>query len=379
MEKVLLVQRYLPHFRLPLFRHLGRNTIFNWSFVAAAHPGAETTGLPADPSNLPIQFVSEYQLGKFYYLLGTPFLLITKPPDVLILPVGWTNISNLPMLIFAQIMNIPVIGWGKGIPENRRRRPWFYRVYIWLVTQLFDRMIVYGETSAQYFVNLGIARSRLYVAPNTVDVQHSEDELDDSQRRAKRIRRRLGYTDRPVVGYFGRVDSHKSPDVILNGFIQMRDSGTDAYLIVAGEGDLLPELRAMAEGSDYASAIHFPGRIPLGQEGRWFKTFDLFVSGKNAGLAVREAMSYSVPVLVPPESRPELEGVANGHTGFVLPDYTPSSLSRTLGKLLPRTEHLKKVGRAGRDWVLNNATLNHMTKAFERAVSDALGESSDKY
>jgi glycosyltransferase involved in cell wall biosynthesis len=126
-----------------------------------------------------------------------------------------------------------------------------------------------------------------------------------------------------------------------------------------------------SEWEDLGSHV-YPGAKFLGEmhgkvlEDR-FREADLFVLPGTGGLAVQQAMSFSLPVIV---------GVADGtqadlvrsENGWQLPDSSIDSLVRVLIAALSDIRTLRKKGRASYSIVSNEINLEKMVACHTEAV-----------
>jgi glycosyltransferase involved in cell wall biosynthesis len=78
--------------------------------------------------------------------------------------------------------------------------------------------------------------------------------------------------------------------------------------------------------------------------------------------------------LITPETRPEVELVEDGVTGFVAQDFSTSSLAEGMLRVVSNLQDVENVGLRAQARVLSRATLERMVEAFDLAVDFALTE-----
>lgn len=106
----------------------------------------------------------------------------------------------------------------------------------------------------------------------------------------------------PVVLYLGRLSEQKSPDVFLQAAARVRARLPKARFVLAGEGELYPELRALARRLGLTRALQFTGFVGNEELARTYAGADVYVLSSAAepfGLTALEALSLGVPTIVP--------------------------------------------------------------------------------
>ena len=107
---------------------------------------------------------------------------------------------------------------------------------------------------------------------------------------------------RPVVLYLGRLSEQKSPDVFLRAAARVAGRHPAASFVLAGEGELYPELKALAEELDLGERVRFTGFVSGEELARTYAGADVYVLSSAAepfGISALEALSLGVPTIVP--------------------------------------------------------------------------------
>jgi len=134
-------------------------------------------------------------------------------------------------------------------------------------------------------------------------------------------RRSIGLRDNHfVIGIVGRIVPVKNHALLLKTFARLTKLQPDMQLVIAGGGELEPELRLMASNLEIADRVHFCG-VNFNIE-EVYSDIDLLVlSSRNEGTPVVliEAIASGCPV-----ASTNVGGVAeileNGQNGFILPN-----------------------------------------------------------
>jgi glycosyltransferase involved in cell wall biosynthesis len=370
---VALVQRYIPHYRLNFFEKLTQVSKYGWEFLYGDHPGEgasgmETTGCAA----LTTRPIRNFRVGRFVWQSGATRWLKERRYQAIVIGLGLPIVSNISLLATARWLGIPVIGWSKGIAEGGRKRPAWLRFYQSVLIRQCRALIAYGQVSADCFVDLGFPVQRTFVAQNTVDTTAIVENIPAARSAAEQLRASLGLEGGMVIGYLGRLVPEKKVDRVIRAFSQAMDTGLDGHLVIAGDGPERERLESLVRNCSVSRHVHFSGRVPVGEEDVYFQMFDVFVSVRSAGLAILEAMAHGRIVLTTPEVRPETELIEHNVTGFVVKDFSTSSLAEGMLQIAANLQDSRGIGKQAQARVLSKATLEHMVKAFDSAVDFAL-------
>jgi glycosyltransferase involved in cell wall biosynthesis len=109
----------------------------------------------------------------------------------------------------------------------------------------------------------------------------------------------------PIVLFLGRVTFQKGPEYFVQAAARVLEHVPDAVFVMAGSGDMLPRMQAMAEDLGIAESFRFPGWLRGAEIERAFSTADVYVMpsvSEPFGIAPLEAMSYDRPVIVSKQS-----------------------------------------------------------------------------
>jgi glycosyltransferase involved in cell wall biosynthesis len=369
---VALLQRYVAHYRLPLFQKLHHESEFNWEFFFDDHVGIDWSGLPpASYGDLHIHPIKNRELlGGLTYQTG--FKIRRSKHAAIMLDLGWTLISNPKYLLEAKLKGVRRIGWSKGIPQIERSKSKARLAYERFIINQCDALVAYGQMSKEYFRQLGYPPNRIFVAQNTIDTTRIIRERPRAVQNGDELRERLGLRNRTVIGYLGKVAPFKQVDRIVDAFNHARKGGMDAVLLVAGNGSSRPAIEAQIAASDYKDDIRFVADVPVGAEAGYFQLFDLYVSFSQGGLGILEAMAHGRTVLSTPERYPETELLANNETALVSDDMSVEAFARRMAEAIGNPALRAEVARGAEACVAREATQEVMVEAIDRAVERTL-------
>lgn len=199
----------------------------------------------------------------------------------------------------------------------------------------------------------------IHTIRNGVDLSRFENARDEHSA----VRAELGIPqDARVVGTVGRVVPVKDHSTLLRAMEP--HLGRDTHLVIVGEGDALPEVRAHVDSMREGRSVHLLGArqdIP-----RLMGAFDIFaLSSVSEGLpmVILEAYACKLPVV-----STDVGGVPavvrDGVTGLTCPVGDPSAMADRLGRLLADPDLARSLGGRGYELVRAEYSMGDTAKAY---------------
>lgn len=214
--------------------------------------------------------------------------------------------------------------------------------------QLLRRVTVclpIGTRSADFYRAFGVPSSRMVLAPYAVDNEFFVAEADRWRSRRADVRASLGIpAEAPVVLYAGKLTPRKRPLDLLAAFARL---SSEAWLLVVGDGELLPALQARAAAL-HVSRVIFTGFKNQLELPAYYAASDVFVlpSGYEPwGLAVNEAMCVGLPIVTTDRVAAAVDLVKSGDNGEVLPVGDVDALAAALDRLVSDRQRRDAMGR----------------------------------
>lgn len=369
-----LLQRFVAHYRMPVFSKLAETSHYSWKFCSDL-PEQLGSGLPAtDLVRLDhCRVRNRHIAGPFLYQSGLRF---GRDCRAIVMDIGLPLLSAPRYLVEARLRGIGCVGWTKGIPQNPNSDANVVRrLYQRWLLGLAHTLVVYSKLSRDYVVARGYPRDRVHVAQNTVDTRAIATDTERYAREGRDLRARLGIPgERVVCGFLGKMAPFKRVDAIVEAFTAAAARGMEADLVLAGRGPSLDHLRAVAAASAVADRIRFLPDVPAGAEGAVFQLFDLYLSFSQGGLGILESMAHGTPVLSSPERYPETELLEDGETAFLAANTSPEAFARRMAEAVADAPRRRRVAEHARARVLAEATVEGMVAAIDRAVDAAIAK-----
>ncbi len=184
------------------------------------------------------------------------------------------------------------------------------------------------------------------VIPNGVDVSSYEVPVGRVDRR---------------IAFLGRDDPRKGLDIALEAFATVRESHTDAELMVMGSdrGSVLPGVR-------------FLGRVSEGEKRRILASSGVYVApntgGESFGIVIAEAMAAGCAVIT--SDIDAFRDVVGDH-GVLFPVGDTAALARSIGHLLDNPDELRRLAAGGKTAV-ESYDWGSIIEEYRTAYVDAI-------
>jgi len=218
-----------------------------------------------------------------------------------------------------------------------------------------------------------VARSR--VIPYGVDTARFSP--DRERRRLWRERLGIG-VDATVLLGVGRMAAKKGFGILAAALPPLLGALPGLHVVLAGGGDLLPELAAATE--PWRSRVHLPGAVLRDTLPDLYRAADLFVlpavhdeRGNVDGLpnVILEAMASGLPVVASGISGIPL-AVEDGASGLLVPERDAAALGAALLRLLEDAQEARRMGERGRRKAESELTWDLIAARHREAYEEAL-------
>jgi len=358
-----LQQRVLPSYRIPFFDELARRCEQGLSLYSGDPRPDEAILSGASLST------AAYQKARNrHFFRGSAYICIQPgildwlegwDPDVLILEANPRYLSNRAAIRWMHARRRPVLGWGLGaprlqgllsMPRDRLRRSYLQRL---------DAIITYSSLGAETYQAMGIPEDRIFTAYNAVAPKPGP----------AATRPPLG--NRPVeILFVGRLQERKRIDILLRACASQVHP---LRLTIVGDGPSGVALEQLA--GKVLPGTRFKGALEGDPLKKLFQESDLFVLPGTGGLAIQEAMSYALPVIVA-EGDGTQRDLVQPENGWLIPPGDLDALSRTLAAALSDKERLVVMGRNSHQLASGRFNIETMADTFIKAMNKVVGEFS---
>ena len=234
-----------------------------------------------------------------------------------------------------------------------------------------DRYIAVSEANRRYLIEeKGLPVQKIVVIHNGCDLGR----FDPSHPAPLGLRESLGFDPAdPVLLVIGRLEPQKGHRVLLEALPVIRREFPAVRLVCVGEGALRAELERQAAEAGLAGSVRFVGQQPNVPD--WLALADVPVLPsfyEGLPLAAIESLAAGKPMVATVvDGTPEV--VVDGATGLTVPPGEPVLLARAICRLLGDPLLREKLGRAGREWVVERFSQERQVARTETLYELALG------
>ncbi len=361
-------QRILPAYRVPFFDMLAGECEGGLSIYAGDPLSAEgvLTGEPsvcqryqANNHRLP------FNLGGVLWQTNILDWVREWDPDILICEANPRTRTTVAAIRAVKSRGGGVIGWGLGAPEFHGFFAPFLESYRRSVLFAYDAIIAYSQTGADQYARLGIPPERIFTACNAVagKPSHSAPERKPTATAAE-----------IQLLFVGRLQERKRVDLLLEACAGQPE-GMQPELWIVGDGPALDALREKAK-SVYPRAVFF-GALQGKELEEKFSKADLFVLPGTGGLAVQQAMSFALPVIVA-EADGTQEDLVRPENGWRVTPGHLDELTKTITLALRDISILRAMGLESYRIVSREINLERMVEGFKKAILFTLSNATRK-
>lgn len=353
-------QRILPVYRVPFFETFGaacENGLSVFAGLPMAHEAIE--------SRLALNGVKVYQAENLYLLRRKAYLCWQRgllrwleewKPEVLIVEANPRLLSSFIAIKWMHRRRLPVIGWGLGVPQPTGRLAKMRNLFRNRFYHQFDAMIAYSSRGAEQYIQTGFRKERVYTAVNAAVPRPAD---------ASPARFANEVNHPPVVLFVGRLVEQKRVDRLIRSCADL--GSIQPRLWIVGDGPKKEELQALAQQL-YPSTV-FWGAAYGKELDALFEQADVFVLPGTGGLAVQQAMSHGLPVIVAEADGTQADLVHPGN-GWIIPAGDDRSLTEVLQRALADPDRLRQMGGESFRLVREEVNLEKMVDVFTMAIFD---------
>jgi glycosyltransferase involved in cell wall biosynthesis len=255
------------------------------------------------------------------------------------------NIHGAPAARLAGIRRVIHTRHHQGVHLSRRQQ-WLVR----LASVCNHRFVCISHDSAVYAAQQGIARRRLHVIHNGIDVD------------------RFAYRGPEEKGYaivVARLAPQKGIHYLLDAVPRIVSQCPDFTLHIAGEGPCRAELEQQTDRLGIRERVQFLGEVhDVPERLAKARLFLLPSLTEGISLTLLEAMARGLPVLTTlVGGNPEV--VEDGQTGLLVPPGSVEALAQTIPTIWTSPQMCRRMGEQGRKRVREHFALKQMLANYE--------------
>lgn len=318
--RVLVVQPYVPAYRVPLFREM-RHRMRSRGFELVLASGQSSTDDRARGDDA-AQQEADVVMRQRRFTMGAKVVLHREvapvlrefTPDLIIVEQAIKNLETYEILLHrARHRHVQVAMWGQGRSYSTRQSP----VEAWAkqrLTQRADWFFAYTDAGARHVVEQGFARGRVTVLQNTIDAEALRADLDSvTDEQLASFRTRHGLTEGRSALFLGGLDARKGLDFLVDAAVEIEARLPGFRLLVGGAGSDSTRLeQAVHEGAP----LCLLGRVEGASKAVALRAADVLLIPEWIGLVAVDSLVSGCPIVTTrhPSHSPEEEYLASGRT-----------------------------------------------------------------
>ncbi len=247
-------------------------------------------------------------------------------------------------------------GMGADSAKDRRERLFAF------CASRTDRIVAVSEMVRERMQRRGLPTDKLVVAYNGIE---ADSYPGPSAQARSRLRAELGLpADARLLGTVGRLDRLKDPATLIRAFSRLQAERSDTALLIIGDGALRSDLEELVAELRLGGNVRFLGdRDDVPELLAGLDLFAMSSLSEGFSIALLEACASSLPIVATRVGgNPEI--IIDGTNGLLVPSADPAALARAIQALLDDPVRARRLGAAGRKWVLEHATLDAMTARY---------------
>ncbi len=228
-----------------------------------------------------------------------------------------------------------------------------------VTTRPMTRVIAISEFVKEQLVKGGLPENKVIVRYLGVDTRRFEPNPSAREQWNKDFNVHPEELFMSTVSY---LRPFKNPQVLVEASSILKERSVPARLFVAGDGEMLPELKELSVRSGVSDRIHWLGN--LDEPRSLLQASDVFLLasvGEAFGLVLAEAMACAVPV-VGSRSGALLEIVQDGRTGLLAAPLNADSFADSIEHLARNPDVRKRMAKEACERVRQSFTIEKAVK-----------------
>jgi phosphatidylinositol alpha-1,6-mannosyltransferase len=253
------------------------------------------------------------------------------------------------------------VWWAKVFPFNLLLRR---------IGSTVDVLTYLGEftrNAISHGLTVQAQQSMVKIAPG-IDVDHF---LPTD---ASALRKSLGLTEKKVIVSVGRLVHRKGQDRLIEAMPEILKTVSNAHLLLVGEGPHRDHLQKLIQEHRLEGSVTLIGRIDYKDLPLYVCVGDIFAMPSRSrlmgleveglGIVYLEASACGLPVLAG-NSGGAPDAVVQNETGLVVDGTNNKEIADAAIELLTKVDLSKKMGAAGRQWIVENWRWEIWSRSFE--------------
>jgi len=373
-RRVLIVQEYVPDYRLAFFERLrdDLNMTAVQLVVAAGVPSGEQAKRGDDSGavdgivRVPARGIRARSRSASLRTIG-PLL---GGVDLVIVEQAIRQLETYRLLLGPRPNGLRVALWGHG--RNYVSQPSVIEEGVkGFLTRRANWFFAYTRGGAEAVASAGFPPERITVVQNSTDTKRLQELLRSvTKSQIDEIQTRLGLPPANVCLFVGALDATKRLDFLFTACRMIADRLPDFTLIVAGDGPLRPMVERLATQEPW---LRYVGRASDADKAVLARISQAIVMPGGVGLVAVDAFALETPIVTTdsPAHGPEFEYLEDGRNAIIAGN-TEYAYANAMATALTDTKLRSRLeGRCRIE--AERYSVETMATNFRAGILDALG------
>jgi len=319
MKKILIVQRRLTHYRVPLFTKLRESfdQDINIDFLYGTPSNSEIS--KNDSGEL---YNSISVRNKYFKIFGVelcwiPFSFNLIKYELIIIPNEVRIISNFFLILFCKLLSIKIAFWGHGDNYQSKSRNKILKFFRSIYSNSVDAWFVYTVSGRENLIKYGFKSHKIHVLNNSIEVEYFDFNEFHCNVKYFKDNRSFIRDDSNIYGLFlGSLYKEKRLDFVLEASIKIKKELPGFQLLIAGDGPERPWLLKAIKNLPW---VHYFGMLKNEEKAYILSSSKFLINPGLVGLIVLDSFSYGVPIFTTniDYHSPEFDYISSGINGVV--------------------------------------------------------------
>ena len=289
-------------------------------------------------------------------------------PDVLILT-GWHSFPLLQAMFWSIYLQVPRIVRGES--SSLKPRNVLIKLMHRLLLPCYDAYLAIGNVNQEFYEQYGIKKTRIFLCPYFVDNKRFLYQAEQVTNKRDELRSEWGVPRNATCFiYMGKLNRKKRILDLLEALNLAIKINPGMHLLVTGTGELMQEAARIVSNKNLP--VTFTGFLNQTEITHAYVAGDCLVLpsdySETWGLVVNEAMVCGLPAIVSDRVGCGPDLVINGVTGLMYPFGNIKALADHLVTMAIDHETRCKMGKAAKENVLNNYTVERAVQMTLNAI-----------
>lgn len=287
---------------------------------------------------------------------------------------GTRSYQNSVVMNHAVKGGIPIVLQAHGSVMRiveRKGIKWLYD-QVWgdkLLTNA-SAFIALSHSEAEAHQRMGVAKAKIHVLPNGVDLEKFKDLPKKGEFRKKYLIK----ADERVILYLGRLHKSKGIDLLIEAFADLTSQMENVTLVLVGpDGGFKRDLLNLIRNQNILDKVQFTGLVSEWDKYAAFIDSDVFVTPKFYGFPITfaESCACGLPIVTTDEGD-SLDWIDN-FAGFSV-HYNRTELCNAICRILQENSVRDLFSKQCRSLVMSQLNWVSITRSLEQIYNCAMSE-----